>query len=313
MASFVSLNTTEYCNLFSPLFPTSLIGEANEDEQIMMLGIEEEGYAVGSCALLMTVPEIEILWFYLDPQFRGRGIGIDAFMQLCEMMKEDFGASIIKMDVFADSDPKLKRLFEGLPAVYEKLPECRLETTIGRIRFSERLKGRSKNSVPLSDVSQQKINVLCEKLIEAQEDLIQMPIVIDDYMKEMSAVYMENDEPAGILLVSKDKEKLEIPYMASLSSDSMALMDMVLFVKEKTARIGEDTALIMNLVNEKLKKLIMLIADSDDEEEYGFVHNERITLDLGYIDEMHEAYEDMLAAWKELEDIKGAVKLWAAG
>nr|MCR5098734.1 hypothetical protein [Lachnospiraceae bacterium] len=56
----------------------------------------------------------------------------------------------------------------------------------------------------------------------------------------------------------------------------------------------------MNLVEDRLVKLIKSLLDMEDDDEAGFVHNTKISLSLDFIEETRQELDRQRAAWDEL-------------
>ncbi|MCR5098867.1 MAG: hypothetical protein K6B14_07965, partial [Lachnospiraceae bacterium] len=221
-------------SFYSPMFPKGVMDDVMADETALMFGIEHEDAACGVIAVRMTRPEAEVFWYWLDPGFRGDGIGSKAFLKFCTMMYYRYSMSTVSMELSNGADPRIKRMFMGYGSVTsEQLPECRFTTTLGWLRSSERLERTARDkeikSVALSAIPDYEITVFTRELRAAGVDYIEFPIEKGDFIADASAVYAEGSKPVGILLLQKRGQQLEIPYMASISTNPMAVLDMVSF------------------------------------------------------------------------------------
>ncbi len=287
-------------DMFAPIIPDYIREVAVFDEDVIMHGIESDDMACGVIVSRVITFESEILWYYLDPSFRGLGIGHESFELYTERLYDSYGVSSIRMEIPADGDEGLYKLFEGLPANFEKLDKNRFETTVGWLRSSDKIRGGSKHSVALSEVDPNVLRNFSGKLAQAGLGIIDLPIDPSAYEADASAVYMEGDTPKAVLLIERDRESLTIPYMVSISTNSLAIMDMICFVKENTKKYSEDATIYMNLVEPRLTKLVKGLLDMGPGEDDGFTFNRMVTLDLSYIDERRREAMDLIMAWKNL-------------
>lgn len=289
----------ENIRYYLPLIPAYVLEEAATDENTEIFGIESDQAAAGAIVLRIMPPEAEIIWYYLDPSFRGRGTGSESFQELLEMLKGTEDIRYLTMDIPADAPPELKGLFAGYPAEYEKQSTVLFRTRIGEIRSSKPLQGTPKNTVSLESLDDKYMRALSNMLVQEHLDYIPMPIDRSRYMADMSAVFMEDGLPVGVLLVAKKGQNLEIPFMANLSKNPTAIMDMMYFVCEKTKRFAEDTMISMNLVEEGMLKMIKALLKLEETEESGFHRAERATLSLEFLEKYERETEEMIEELKQ--------------
>ena len=284
---------------YLPMLPVGFIEILSEDEKTLPFGIETLGSASGAVIVRLVGFTAEITWFYLSPGFRGSGVGSTALLKLADLLHSSYEVDEIYMDICSGSDENLIRIFDGFSIQRTRLPQCTFETPLGALRSSEKLKGASKGSIALSDLDQKKLMTFCNELIASGKDYVFMPIEADDYIKDKSAVYMEDGQPTGILLFSKKDEGIEISFMASLSKKPTAIPDMIMFSLEKFQRFGEDTLVTVNIVEPKIKTLLKSLLSMAPEDDYGFTYSERITLDLSFLDVAEESAKNMIDTWKD--------------
>ncbi|MCR5053435.1 MAG: GNAT family N-acetyltransferase [Lachnospiraceae bacterium] len=289
----------ENIRYYLPLIPEYVLMEAATDENTEILGIESDQAAAGAIVLRVIPPEAEIIWYYLDPSFRGGGTGSESFLELLEMLKETEGIRYVTMDIPADAPPELKGLFAGYPAEYEKQSTVYFKTRVGVLHSSKPLQGTPKSTVSLKSLDEKLLRAFSNSLVQEHLDYIPMPIDRTKYMADMSGVFMEDGLPTGLLLIAKKGQELEIPFMANLSKNPVAIMDMMYFVCEKTKRFGEDTMISMNLVEEGMLKMIKALLRLEETEEAGFHRAERVVLSLGFLDEFESEAAEMIEELKQ--------------
>ncbi|MCR5278361.1 MAG: hypothetical protein K6E19_02860 [Lachnospiraceae bacterium] len=285
-------------DMFAPIIPDYIREVIVSDEDVVLHGIESDDMACGVVVSRVISFEAEILWYYLDPSFRGYGIGHESFQLYAERMHNTYGVSSIRVEIPAGVDKSIYNLFSGLPAEFERLDMGRFETTVGWLRSSEKIRGAAKHSVALSAVDSKALRNFSDKLANEGLGMVDLPIDPRDYEADASAVYMEDDTPKAVLLLQRDGEALTIPYMVSLSSNPVAIMDMICFVKENSRKYSEDAPIYMDMVEPRLSNLIRGLLDIEPGDNDGFVYNQMVTLDLTYIDERMEEAMTLIRNWK---------------
>ena len=128
-----------------------------------------------------------------------------------------------------------------------------------------------------------------------------MPIDPNLYLKDQSAIYMEGEKATGALLFRKKAEGIEIALLASFASNAAAVMDMMSLAAEKMNRFGEDTKVLINIVDDRVEKLIRNLFSMDADDMEGFTKSERFTLDLSFLESARKETERILAVWNELK------------
>ncbi|MCR5098930.1 MAG: hypothetical protein K6B14_08280 [Lachnospiraceae bacterium] len=238
-----------------------------------------------------------ILWYYLDPSCRGIGAGSQCFYELAEFFHDRFGADKVVMDIPADADESIYKLFDVYDASFSKLPECRFETTLGRLRGSKKLNKPYRHSIALGKLSDRELKSFCNRLVKERLDLVPMPIDPTQYSVKASAVYMEDDKPAGMLLLAHSDQGIEIPYIVSLSTNPLAIMDMMYFALNKVEKAGDNVAVGMSLVENKLELTLRLLLDIKVDDDKEFKHNIRATIPLSFVDEYRRKTAEEIDAW----------------
>ena len=299
MASVVHISEKNV-GLFLSLIPDYIKEEIMTDEDILLFGIESDDTAAGVCVVRLIAPEAHILWYYLHESFRGMGVGIAAFMELSYLLQGAYGVDYISMDIPAEGGQRLWRMINGFPVSLGRLPECHISTTVGRLRASKRLTASSKSSIPLSKLGKRQLKEFCGELKKRGMDLVPMPIAPKDYATEMSAIYMKDEQPTGILLVSRGRKSLAIPYLASLKPSPVVLSDMMCFVREQTLRVRDDVPISMNIVDKKLKQIVSVLLGVENDDEI-FIHSKRAVIDLSYLNDADEEIRDRLSLWDEIK------------
>ncbi len=288
------------CDRYDPMLPPHIKARVHEDEDAILVGIVGAGSAVGTAAVSVGSGSADILWYYIDPGFRGVGAGSESFFSLNAMLHDCFGVSFINMDIPADADESIYRLFKNLPAEYTDLPQCHFETTMGFFRSSSKLRGSSKRCISLEKVDDNLIRNFCNSIVKSADALVPMPIKKSDYWSEASAVYVEDNEIKGLLLLRREGGRLVIPYMVSHSKNGTAILDMILFAAQNTKRLSEETTVVMNLMDERFADIVRIMAGLSEDDDDDFKHNTHVTLSLDYIDKNRADMERLDSLWKEV-------------
>jgi hypothetical protein len=124
-----------------------------------------------------------------------------------------------------------------------------------------------------------------------------MPIDPTQYSVKASAIFMEDDNPAGMLLLSHSKEGIEIPYVVSLSTNPLALMDMFFFAMNKVEKASDDVAVGMSLVDNKLEIILRHLLDIKEADDKEFKHNIRATIPLSFVEENRRKTAEIIDTW----------------
>ena len=287
---------------YDPMLPNYIKLIVHDDEDAILVGIVGAGSAVGTIAVSVRSGYADILWYYIDPGFRGVGAGRESFFMFTAMLHDCFGVKLVNMDIPVDADESIYRLFNGLPAEFAELPECHFEISLGFFRSSSKFKGSSKRCVSLEKVDDTLIRDFCNKIVKAGDALVPMPIKKSDYWSEASAVYVEDNEVKGVLLLRREGDHLSIPYMVSHSKNGAAILDMILFAGQNTGRLSEETTVVMNLMDERLGSIVRAMAGLPQDDDEFFKHNTRVMLPLYYIDKNRADIERRELLWREAKD-----------
>lgn len=299
MCIITGIDETNY-EYYMPFMPDTLSQWIEDGEDILIFGIESFDMAAGAIVIRMVFPEAQLLWLYVDERLRGRGIGSDALIRIMEIMKDGYDMRLLSVDLYAGTDKQLASLFDVYPVTKEELFQSSYETTLGWLLSSPKLNGKSKNSISLLELDNKGLRLLNDNLIKRKLDLVRMPIVPGDYMSQ-SAVYMEGEQAKGVFLLKKDGEVVEISLLASFADNPISIIDMINFSAGRMNRFSEETRVFMNVVDDRILRLIKGLNSMDENDNEGFTKSERITVDLSYIDEARRKAELIMSTWKELE------------
>ena len=300
MVNVIDLDESVF-DCFAPLFPKYVMEEAMDDEDVVLFGIVDEDVPIGVISARIMPPEAELLWYYLDPSNRGEGLGSESFGLLCRRLYNSLSVKTVRADIPVDADESIYKLFDPyVETTYERLPECRFEIPAGWVHNSGRVGRRAQKSIALGDLDPKELNILCNNLVKAGMDLVPMPIDVREYNAKLSAIYMDEGKPKGLLLVKTHDDYLYIPYMASTVRNPAVLMDMIYFVAAGTRRVSEDVKIYMNLVDPGLKKVVRALFEIDEDDDDAFTYNTRVALSLNFVERENRHAEETLNFFRKL-------------
>ncbi|MCR5099223.1 MAG: hypothetical protein K6B14_09775 [Lachnospiraceae bacterium] len=291
---------------YLPLLPVGFIEILSEDEKTLAFGIEAVGSAVGAIIVKQIAFEADITWFYVQEELRELDIHSEALLHLSELLHDSYGVSVIHMDIAAGSDAYLSDMFNGFHVERTALPQCIFETTLGALSASDKIDRKSTGSMALSALDKKQLMSFCNELINRGLDYVFMPIDPEDYLADQSAVFMEDGSPTGILLISKQGEDLNISYMASISKSPTVISDMISFSIDKVRRFGEDTRVTVSIVEPRIKTLLKGLLSMEPEDDYGFTYSQRVTLNLGFLDEVEAFTTLLIETWEKISERKAS-------
>ena len=272
---------------YRPFFPAEILKDVMEDENAFLYGVEHNGEAAGGAAIRFSEEEASLLYFRVDPEFRGRGVGAAFFFRLMEEAA-GLGAATLSMRLSPDTDPKFLRLLSGYSARFDEGEECEFATSAEVLAGVTKLQGESKRSVALSELDPVALQELSRELKEEKLDLVPLPVVPEEYLGELSAVYMEKGKPTALLLLAQEEEGIKVRLLSSFSREPMAVMDMLFFSAGKLSKLPEDTLISMNIVEHRIRELLETIFKDIPEEGYEIRSIQDCIIDLGAF---HEEYE----------------------
>ncbi len=241
---------------YAPFLSEHIYDNVSEEDHLFMYGIEsEEGMAVGAAAIRQVESWAEIVWFAVGEEFRGRGHGQSAFDQILMELK-DMGVANVTMRLSMDADQRLVRLLQGYSFTEEAQDECMLLTRTGILTDIEYLKHKTRRAVSLSSVSDQALKGFGDMLVSNQMDYIPLPVQKSDYWAEASTVYLENGVPKAMLLLKQKKNKIHVPFMASLSKNPLAIMELFCVSVNVLRNYPRNTVITMNLADRRMVPLM---------------------------------------------------------
>ncbi len=127
-------------------------------------------------------------------------------------------------------DSDLIKILERNGFVVSRDEIAMFEFSIKQLSEIPMLNASSRNVISLEELDNIRLRNICTDIMEANEDIVDMPLNKNEYLANCSAVYMKEDKARGLLLLQRDKDgKLLIPYIFSNSTEPMAIVDMIKF------------------------------------------------------------------------------------
>lgn len=249
--------TADTISSFSPFIPDLIKEEYLSGVNFLLYGITWANTACGIAVLEPDGDSVILHYLFLEEGFRGCGAGTRIFSSLLLEMYEAGYTDVTITYCPADS-PAMKRILQGYPSPVTPLEKGSFSFQLKDIHDVSVLKGSYPHVVPLSQISDKNLKLLGNQLADTGNDLVPLPLRQADYLADCSAVYLEKDTPAGILLLCRDETGgLRIPLLFSSSSDSTATLEMMRFVYARgIAEFPEDTWIQIHVINDILLKLL---------------------------------------------------------
>ena len=280
------MNTITYIDqrnyaYYAPLIPLGMHEQVMTDQDLLLFGIESDEMAAGILVVRILGPEAQLIWFSLDPEFQGMGIGMSSFYDAVNMLKEDFNCEFMTMELSPDTESNFLNIIRAYEPSYEDLQTGRYVIMVSDVLASRRLMERSHKCVALSDMDDLTLKDLCRRIEKDNNDLVEMPINPKNYMARMSPVYMNNGKAEGLMLLRRNtRRSMEVAFLTSFSENVNAIMDMLYFVAENLRGVGDDIAIEMNLVDEELASFVRKLFTEEGREKGDFIPMKRAKLSL---------------------------------
>lgn len=250
----------EYMKYFSSFIPTMIKEEYQTNPALRFYGIttqeqdtqegshestDESGLVITAVGVVVIEEEgrqAELRYIYLEEGYRGRGIA-DRYMDKLIYMLWEKGIQRFVAHYSPEEVPQLRKLLkkQGFKMETESIGTFRF--MLGDLEKEEVLKGTASHVISLSDCRPDLLRGFCQEIADRGEDFIELPIQLDQYISECSAVYQEEGVPKGLLLLEMAGEKhVRIPYLVSYTREPLALLEMIRFLYDRGMKqLTEDT------------------------------------------------------------------------
>ena len=251
------LVTADTISIFSRFIPDLIKEEYLSGENFLFYGITWENTACGIVILKPDGDSVILQYLFLEEEFRGFGVGTRIFTATLLKMYEA-GYTAVTISYCPTDSPAIERILKGYPYTVTPLEKGIFSFRLKDINDASALKGSHSHVVALRQMSDMNLKLLGNQLADTGNDLVPLPLRQTDYLADCSAVYMEKDTPAGILLLCRDETGgLSIPLLYSSASDSTAALKMMCFVYERSmAEFPEDTRVQIHVIHGGLLKLL---------------------------------------------------------
>lgn len=280
--------TDENIASFHSFFPNSLLSLAAEDNSLSYMGIIYKSTAIGGLVLKKTGPSMELLWILLSEDYRGMGLGARVMNELFINLYRE-GITDVFVTTAPETPDSMRRLLSGFPFSYSEVATSTLVTTLGDLRANKHLAGGSKKCQSLEKSTQTFLAGLYKNITEHESDLIPVPIDKHSCNSDASAVYVEDGEAKGILILQPQSDcRYRIPFMYSCSSNPLAPIEMIRFSVAAGTSFPDDTELVFDLVSAELTKFAEKLFGGTPE------HAQVGQLKLSYLDEVFAFAENTL-------------------
>ena len=266
---------------YAPIIPSGMQEQIINDKDILLFGVESDSMAAGVAVVRIIGPEAQLIWFSLDPDFQGMGIGMRSFYDIVNLLKEDFNCDFMTMELPPDTESNFLNIIHAYDTSYDDLPTGRYSIMVSDVLATRRLMEKSRKCIALSDMDELSLSDLCRRIEKDNNDLVDMPIDPKRYMARMSPVYMNNGRAEGIMLLRRNtRRSMEIAFLTSFSENVNAIMDMLYFVAENLRGVGDDISIEMNLVDEELASFVRKLFTEEGREKGDFIPMQRVKLAL---------------------------------
>lgn len=274
---------------YEPFLPVSVREAYLEDENLLLYGIDEDDTACGAMAVRVLKPEAELTWIFLAEDYRGRGIATSAVTDLSGLLRADDYAELYTNLPPGAQGAALSNLFSSFPLTYEENDAAVVYTTVSELQKVKELDLPPKGSVSLKEVTGGALKKLEQAIRESNDDLVNFPIRREDYLEDLSAVYMDGKEPAGILLARKSPHRIiTLSFIYTVSPNPEGVLDMMRFFLNGAKNLPGMGYIRMNMVNPELLDYLSKRAHVEVQRSL------RPVIDLSWIDGVYEEAERRL-------------------
>lgn len=255
-----------------------------EAEAYSFYGMTVGGRFAGVLVLEIVGVEAYVQYMYVEPKFQffqSRMIEFVAY-ELCA-----FGIWRLVWK-FLEDDTVCKNV-QMFGFQVKKDDIARFEFQIQEIKQVALFSEQAKNVIALEALDSLLLKQLGNELAISGDDMITLPINKQGYIADCSAVYMEQNQPKGILLLTRDEDgKLFIPYMFSESTHPAAILNMMRFTFENASRkFDESETCSMYIVEPVLVKIVEKVLEIKGQYQCTAIR------ELAYIADYQKAYEKL--------------------
>lgn len=274
---------------FSYMIPGWLLESDAEGVDISFWGMTAFGAPCGAAVVSMEQDAVLLRYIYILEEFRGTGRGKRFVAELLDYAYREQKARF-EVRYIKEQYPVMEKLLTGYPFTREDEMLGSFSCRLGDLLKLPHLQGRYGSIRALSDCTQESLRAFYKEIEQQGMDLVELPLKKEDYVADCCAVTMENDRPAGILLVREEKDKtVSIPYLLNLSQNIAAPIEMIRFALQMgSRRYQEDTICSFAVIDETLFRIL---------ERLGITFSQRRqkrTLELSYFVQYEQEAEDYI-------------------
>ncbi|MCL1824012.1 MAG: GNAT family N-acetyltransferase [Oscillospiraceae bacterium] len=227
---------------FTRYIPKELRGELKKPETISFGAVNNDNTSAGVLMARVVSGWLEIIWFYIDGQFRRKGLGralLGNMLSCFDFVPELTG-------VFAQFPEKnnegLKELFESAGYKFEEGGRSVFELSLKDLtenKFWSKEPSSAENVVMLKDVFDINLRDFEVKLSLTDAGVpLETPLNRKIYDENLSAAYIKNGKIEGILLIEKEENGSIFLSFAYVSPGENSALPAMLY---KSGRKAVDT------------------------------------------------------------------------
>lgn len=248
-----------------------------EEGEVEFWGLQCFGAPAGVAALRDKEQEKNLLYLYIDQDYRRAGRGARLLQELIYGAYQN-GYKYFSTQYMQGQYPVYEKLLCAYPFQSAVDYVSGFRVTLQVLEQTPQLQGAYKNIRALSACSQESLTSLYQELTQSGKDLVSVPLNKTEYIEDCCAVAWEKDKPAGFLLVKEENpQTIRITYMVNLSGNILAPIEMMRFALQMAGKkYPPETVCVFDVINESLFQLLKKIGLEAD------TRRVRKTLELSY-------------------------------
>lgn len=237
-----------------------------KQEDMITLGIAgPENIAMGVAVFREYVHYMELVWLYVEPEFRGMGFG----KALVKRMEDTLADSDYFIGIFADymetKDWELDYFLKALGYEREKKDWSVYQMNLSDVRTldvyleNEKKAGKLRGLCSISDCSDVMKKQFSFMLYNNDEiNFVELPINWRDYSEELSCVYVDKGVISAVLLIKNTENRIVIEFAyAKMNPYVFPYMLCYSYDKAKSMYQGTDPEIIITVLNDSTEKLLL--------------------------------------------------------
>lgn len=288
MDDYFRLTETNFMK-YASMIPQWLIESWKDGTDTEFWGMESYGEPVGAAVLKREGSDKILQYLYIEKNSREAGRGKNFLMELLYQAYQE-GCERFVTSYMPERDKEFERLLQTYPFEREEEIVGSFACTLGNVMQLPGLQGSYGSIRALSECSEESLWPFYRSLIEAGEELVELPLRKQDYLAEFSAVVLEEGKPAGMLLVQREGEnRLRIPFMVNLSRNITAPVGMIRFALQAARSVcPPETVCHFAVVNGTLMQLLEKLGINE------FTKRQRCVMKLSYFEMYHQKVDQKM-------------------